>query len=178
MAEVSNPHKKFQFTLNIPRVGVFLAQEVTLPETENDIVEHGDTNHLIKTAGLAKFGMLTINMIQSAAVLANDTVQLYNWVRQIQDAYQGGGDIPDNYKVEGSVSQYATDGQTVIATWKFEGLWLQKINGVELSRTDSENTIHALEFCLDKMHKGQGAAPTPDSLFGDPVVSTGGSINV
>ncbi len=170
MAEVANPHKKFQFTLSIPRVGTFLAQEVTLPEIESDIVEHGDTNYIIKTGGIAKFGMLTVNSIQSANVLASDTVRLYEWVRQIQDPYAGGGDTPANYKVEGSVTQYATDGSTVLATWEFEGLWLQKINGVELSRTDSENTVHALEFCVDKMFKGRGAAPTPDSLFGDPIV--------
>ena len=58
MAQVSNPRKEFNFTIQIAPAPInpFLAQKVEIPEITIDQTEHGDTNHDIKTAGRIKFG--------------------------------------------------------------------------------------------------------------------------
>lgn len=148
MAKVDNPRKRFQFGISIPGLNPFLAQEVKIPDVEFDMVEHGDTGFLVKTAGLKKIGMLTINKI-----MPSDSTDkfMWDWMKQIFDTSVGGGDLPSNYKKHTMVEQYAPDGQTVIQRWEFAGTWPQKINGVEFSRHASENTVEVIELCVDEV---------------------------
>jgi hypothetical protein len=66
MAKVDNPRKQFQFTIIIPGLNPFLAQDVKLPDAEFDAAEHGDTGYLVKTAALKKIGDITISKIMPA----------------------------------------------------------------------------------------------------------------
>lgn len=150
MPEVSNPHKKFQWSIEILTLNPFLAQKTTTPDTEIDVVEHGETNHLIKTGGMVKYGNLMVEKISSASIDPLNNF-IWDWIRRIQDPATGGGDIPDEYKYNIRVLKYATNGETIIGRWEMEGAWPCKINGVELSRVESDNTIESLEFCIDKM---------------------------
>ena len=172
MPEVANPHKKFQFTLNIAGVGKFLAQKVTIPDMEADVVEHGDTNHLIKTPGLYKVGVLTVEQIQDGTKGGGGlptTRALYDWILACQNPYTGGGKESEIYKKSATVTELDLDGNTPLQTWAFTGVWLSKINGVELSRVDSENSMHTLEFQVDKMFKGKdSAAVEPSEATGPP----------
>lgn len=152
MAKIANPHKQFQWSIQLSVLDPFLAQKVTIPSPEIDVAEHGDTNYIIKTGGIIKWDTLKIEKISKASIdPLNNWV--WDWVQTIQDAYVGGGEIPEVYKVDGQIIKYATDGVTIIGTWECEGLWPQKINGVELSRVDSNNTIESIEFQLDRMRK-------------------------
>ena len=62
MAQIKNPRKVFNFSFQIMPLPIdpFLAQKVTIPEVSADVVEHGDTNHDIKTAGRVKYGNIMI----------------------------------------------------------------------------------------------------------------------
>lgn len=152
MANLRNPRKKFQFTIGIVTpfgvvVNPFLAQKVTVPEMTPDEVEHGDANYIVKTAGIQRVGKLMVEKISTAEAPDNS---MWDWIQSIQDPYSGGGAIPDFYKKIINIVQYATDGITPINEWTLEGVWPQKINGVELSRVDSDNTIESIEFCVDR----------------------------
>jgi|SRR5882757_460245 len=147
MAHINNPRKQFQFTILIPGLNPFLAQEVDTVDVEFDMAEHGDVGFLVKTAGLKKFGMLKVNKIQQAD--STDTF-IRDWMRQIFDTQVGGGDLPSNYKVTILVEQYSNDGVTVVERREYRGGWPQKANGVNLSRKGSENTIESIEFCIDE----------------------------
>lgn len=151
MANLANPRKQFQFSIYIVTpfgvaVNPFLVQKLTLPDQENDSVEHGDANYLVKTAGLMKVGKLIAEKISTASAPDNS---MWDWLQSIQDAHLGGGTIPDQYKKIIEVTQFATDGITPINQWRYEGAWPQKIHGVELSRTSSDNTIERIEFDVD-----------------------------
>jgi phage tail-like protein len=147
MANVSNPHKKFQFSIAILGMNPFLAQKVTTAERDLDQVEHGEGNHVIKTAGMVKLGNIMVEKISSAD--GPDRL-FWDWIASIQNEFIGGGLIPDNYKFPIQIQKYATDGLTVIATWNYIGCWVKKINGVELDRVSSENTIESLELSVDR----------------------------
>ncbi len=146
-AKISNPRKSFQFGIFIPGLNPFLAQTVKLPDLELDVVEHGDTNFDVKTAGKQKLGMLSITKISPQADIDRF---VWLWIRRIQDTRLGGGLPPSAYKYTAIVEQYGADGISVIHRWEFFGVWPQKVNGIEFSRQASENTIENIDFCVDE----------------------------
>lgn len=148
MAEIANPRKKFQFGIFIPGMNQFLAQEVKLPDSEIDMVEHGDVNFDVKTGGKRKIGMLSVTKIMPADSTDNF---MWSWQDQIQDIRGGGGDLPSDYKKRILVEQYGPDGLTTLQRWELIGAWPQKINGVDFSRKDSENTVETIDFCVDQL---------------------------
>lgn len=146
-AHVPNPRKQFQFNVIIPGLNPFLAQEVKTPDEEFDNVEHGDTGYLVKTAGMKKIGQLTITKIAPA-----DSTDTYfrNWARQILDTRIGGGLPPSAYKCSIIVEEFGNDNLTVIERTIYNGCWPQKINGKDLSRKGSDNTVQSIEFSIDE----------------------------
>lgn len=147
MAKVDNPRKQFQFTIIIPGLNPFLAQDVKTPDSEFDSVEHGDTGFLVKTAGLKKIGMLSINKICPA----DDTDKFFKlWQRQILSTDQGGGQLPSQYKRPILIEEYAPDGITVINREMYRGCWPQKLNGKDLNRKGSDNTIESIDLSVDQ----------------------------
>lgn len=147
MAKVNNPRKQFQFQVSIRGINPFLCQEVKLPEVEFEMAEHGDVNFDVKTAGKKKLGMLTINKIFPMDQPDNE---IRNWALEIQNTDAGGGSLPSEYKRSIFVQQFAADGETVVESWEFDGVWPQKINGIEFNRRSSENTVQSIEFCVDE----------------------------
>lgn len=150
MAEIENPSKEFQFRITLPGLNSFLAQEVNLPEKDIDVVEHGDTNFLVKTGGMVKVGNLMIDKICPS----DDTDDfVWDWLESIQSQDSGGGDLPSEYKTEGMVEQLGNDGITTVKAWLLSGCWPHKVNGVKFSRTSSSNTVERIEFCADKFKR-------------------------
>jgi len=147
MANIANPHKKFQFSIFLFGMNPFLVQKVFLADREIDIVEHGEGNHVIKTGGILKLGSLRIEKLYNASL---PDKLIWAWINLVQNEFTGGGVIPEAYKKAVQIQKLATDGSTVLNTWNYVGVWPQKINGVELDRMSSENTIENIEFCIDQ----------------------------
>ena len=152
VTKFSNPRKKFQFSISFYPASPFnswQAQKVTLPDTDIEMDLHGDTNHDIKTAGRVTIGELTIERIMSSK---RSEQELWAWFATCQSSLLGGG-LPPNggigYKRSIEISEYAEDGVTVIDKWVYNGVWPTKVNGIELSRTESGNTIESVEFAVD-----------------------------
>lgn len=147
MAEIANPHKKFQFSIFLFGMNPFLAQKVTLADRELDQVEHGEGNHLIKTAGLVKIGNMTVDKIFNASLPEKI---IWAWINSIQNEFTGGGLIPEAYKKAVQVQLLSTNMRTPVKTWNYIGAWPCKINGIELDRVSSDNTIESIEFSIDQ----------------------------
>lgn len=150
MAQVENPRKQFQFNVIIPGLNPFLCQKVKSPDVELEIAEHGDANYLVKTAGIKKVGMMSLEKILSAVSIDN---YISNWMSDIQSTRSGGGMLPMFYKRNILIEQYAPDGRTVIATYVMIAAWPQKRNGIEFDRKASDNTIESVEFCCDDLQQ-------------------------
>lgn len=150
MAKINNPAKEFQFRITLAGLNAFLCQEVTLPDQDVDVVEHGDANYMVKTGGMSKLGHMMVDKICSAGV----DVDTFVWaiLEAIQDTALGGGLLPSAYKTTCLVEQLSNDGVTPTKAWLLEGVWPHKVNGVKFSRTSSANTAERIEFCVDKMH--------------------------
>ena len=177
-ASIANPHKQFQFQITIGNMDPMLAQKVTLPSPEIDVVEHGDKNHIIKTAGLIKFDTLKVEKISwGGNVYSGDGYSkdqniafmgqadnFWKYIHNIQNCLVGGGTLPSQYKMDITVSKYGTDGMSEIGTWTYYGCWPSKINGVELSRVTSDNTVESIEFQVDEMRPLATRTQAVDSL--------------
>lgn len=147
MAQVTNPHKKFQFSIFLFGMNPFLAQKVTLPDKEIEQVKHGNGNHPVKTAGMIDFSNLIVEKLLNSSV---PDKLIKSWMLLVQDAFTGGGTIPEVYKKAIQVQRLATDGVTVLETYNYVGAWPCKVNGLELDRMSSDNTIETIEFSVDK----------------------------
>jgi phage tail-like protein len=147
MANVSNPHKKFQFSIFLFGMNPFLAQKVTTAGRAIDQVEHGEGNHVIKTAGMVKLENVTVEKISNASL---PDKLIWAWITLIQNEITGGGAIPEVYKKGFQIQKLATDMVTPIGTWNYLGAWPCKINGTELDRVSSDNTIESIEFSVDQ----------------------------
>lgn len=150
MAKVSDPKKHFNFTIRVAGLNEWLVQKLTIPDHEIDVVEHGDTNFIVKTGGIIKFGNVMVEKISPATFPDNF---IWTWIRQVQDALIGGGQLPSVYKRTGDAIHFSNDNITPTDIWTLEGLWPCKINGIELARATSENTIESIEFCVDRVIK-------------------------
>lgn len=147
-AKVANPLKQFQFQIFIPGMNPFLAQKVKLPDDESDVTEHGDAGYLVKTPGLAKLGMLTVEKIQSAGVLDN---AISTWRRLIFNYQTSLAALPSAIKRTIVIVQYAPDGISVVNRYMYDGCWPQKVNGIDLDRKGSDNTVETIDFCVDEL---------------------------
>ncbi len=152
MAKISNPRKRFNFSIQVQPAPInpFLCQNVTLPERTMEQVEHGDTNHNIKTAGKVSFSNLQIGKILTTSGADN---YMYDWAQSCQDSVVGGGLLPDQYKRVVTVTELAEDGTSILNTWVCTGCWPQRINGQELDRMSSDNTMENLELSVDNCEK-------------------------
>src|SRR5689334_6340056 len=114
MPQVSNPHKKFQFSIFLYGMNPFLAQKVTMPDREVAAIEHGEGNYTVKTGGMIALG----NVIVEKLFNANFADRLfYGWIKMVQDEFGGGGAPPDIYKQAMQIVHYATNGVTVLKTY-------------------------------------------------------------
>jgi hypothetical protein len=147
MANIANPRKNFQFSISVPGLNPFLAQKVTLPEESIDVVEHGDTNYLVKTGGIRKVGKLVVEKIMFATGADN---WLRDWMLEVQNITLGGGLLPSLYKRTIRIDQLSNDGVTIINTHYYYGCWPSKRDAIELDRTTSENTMEKIEFEVDE----------------------------
>lgn len=146
MAKVANPHKRFNFSIQVMDMNPFLAQRVQTPDVSVEAVAHGEGNRDIKTAGKKSFGNLIIDKIEPSSF--SDTL-FRDWLRLVQDEIIGGGSIPAIYKRTIIVKLFHTNGLTVKNQWVFGGCFPVSINGVELDRMSSDNTMTSIEFSVD-----------------------------
>lgn len=152
MAKISNPRKKFNFSIQVVELPInpFLFQKVNIPEKEIEMTEHGDVNHNIKTGGKSKFGNLTAEKLMTTDGADN---YFWDWAASVSDAIIGGGLVPDEYKRTLLVTELAEDGTSILNSWLILGAWPQKINGQELDRMSSDNSMESIELCVDKADK-------------------------
>lgn len=152
MAKFANPRKKFNWSIQITPdpINPFMFQKVTLPDAEITQDKHGDTNHDIKTAGRVDYGNIVCEKLMPSD--AKD-VYLWSWFEACQSSVIGGGLPPSGYKKTITVTEFAEDGITVLNTWIALGVWPTRLNGLELDRSQSDNSIETVEFSVDKLKK-------------------------
>lgn len=152
MAQVSNPRKSFNFTIQISPspINPFLAQKVEIPEVTLAQTTHGDTNHDIKTAGRIETGNIRIDKISTTSGADN---YMWDWLYSCQDPIIGGGLMPTQYKRIVTISELAEDGTSILNTYVCIGCFPTKINGQTLDRTSSDNTMESIELSVDKVEK-------------------------
>lgn len=151
-AKVKNPRKKFLWSITFPKhpINTYLFQTCTLPDIEIEQVAHGDINRDVKTAGRVTIGNLIVEKLMTTS--GSDT-WLHDWLYSCQDHIVGGGLVPNQYWETVIVNELAEDGVSVLNTHLFEEVWPCKVNGQELDRMASENSIESIEFSVGTADK-------------------------
>lgn len=150
MAQIANTRKVFNFIVEIAGINQFEIQKVTLPEVEVEKVEHGDTNHSIKTAGRITFGDLVLEKIRP---LPQADVWAWTWLTQSQNAITGGGLLPINFKRTIVVKEMDNTGNVAVNRWICEGCWVTKVAQSDFDRMSSDNIVETITLNVDKVQR-------------------------
>lgn len=151
-AKVKNPRKKFlwQIIFTEHPVNSYLFQNVTLPEITIEEVAHGDINRDVKTGGRVTIGTMTAQKLETTS--GSDT-WLWDWMMSVQDHQLGGGLTPPEYWCTAVVNELAEDGVSVLNSWILSEVWPTRLNGQELDRMSSDNSIEEIEFSVGTIEK-------------------------
>lgn len=152
VAKVKNPRKKFLWQIIFVKhpINPFLFQTVTLPEVTIEQVSHGDINRDVKTGGRISLGNLIASKLSTTS--GSDT-WLWDWMMAVQDLQLGGGLTPSQYWETIQVNELAEDGKSILNSWVCTEVWPTKLNGQELDRVSSDNSIEEIEFSVGSMEK-------------------------
>lgn len=148
MAKVTNPRKGFNFVISFPGYPFepILAQKVTTPDIDIEQTEHSEGIYSVKTGGRIKIGNVNIDKI--ARTTESDSF-FTSWAQQVADPVVNGGILPDAYKRSCVIDEVAENGVTVIDRHVYLGVWPTKLNGKELNRMSSDNTVQSVELSVD-----------------------------
>ena len=151
-AQVKNPRKKFLWSIEFPShpINAYLFQNVTLPEITIEEVEHGDVNRSDKTGGRVSVGTMTAQKLETTS--GSDT-WFWDWLFSVQDMINGGGLTPSQYWQTVIVKELAEDGVSVLNKWVLTEVWPTRVNGQELDRMSSDNSIEEIEFSVGTCDK-------------------------
>lgn len=151
-AKVKNPRKKFlwQVIFTEHPINSYLFQSVELPEITIDQTSHGDINRDVKTAGRVHVGNLTCKKLETTS--GSDT-WLWDWMMACQDLLLGGGLTPKEYWSGVVINELAEDGTSILNTWTATEVWPCRLNGQDLDRMSSDNTIEEIEFSVGTIEK-------------------------
>ena len=152
VAKVKNPRKKFLWQIIFVKhpINPFLFQTVTLPEVTIEQVSHGDINRDVNTGGRISLGNLIASKLSTTS--GSDT-WLWDWMMSVQDLQLGGGLTPSQYWETIQVNELAEDGKSILNSWVCTEVWPTKLNGQELDRVSSDNSIEEIEFSVGSMEK-------------------------
>ncbi len=151
-AKVKNPRKKFLWQVVFLKhpINAYLFQNLTLPEISIEQVSHGDINRDVKTAGRISVGNMSCSKLETTS--GSDT-WLWDWIMSCQDLILGGGLTPSQYFENIQVNELAEDGRSILNSWVMSECWPCKINGQELDRMSSDNTLESIEFSVGTCEK-------------------------
>lgn len=143
--------KVFSFGMEIDGLDVALAQDVKLPDVEVGKVEHGDTNYNKKTAGGVTTGDCEIQKLK--AVGSGDNFA-WDWLTQAQNPATGGGGLPEDYKRDVVIKEFAPDGITTLDSYLLVGCFVMKISNSNYKRgAQDENMIETVTLSVDRVEK-------------------------
>lgn len=151
-AKIKNPRKTFLFQIIFTKhpINAYLFQKATIPEVSVEEVEHGDVNRSVKTAGRVSVGTLTVSKLETTS--GSDT-WLWDWLMSVQDMLLGGGLTPPQYWETVQINELAEDGVSILNSWICEEVWPTRLNGQDLDRMSSDNTIEEIEFSVGTVEK-------------------------
>lgn len=150
MAKINNPKKQFNFAVYAPGLNNYAVQTANIPGYEIDATEHGDTNYKVKTPGMINFENITLEKLRPMDVADN---WVHDWVNETADAFTGANGLPGSIKRNITIVQLASDNITVTDQWEVEGAWPVRVNGMNLSRVSSDNSMETVELSVDRVRK-------------------------
>lgn len=151
-AKVKNPRKRFLWQIVFVKhpINAYLFQSVTIPEITIEQVSHGDINRDVKTGGRISVGNLIATKLETTS--GSDT-WLWDWLMSVQDLLLGGGLTPSEYWETVLINELAEDGVSILNSWTCTEVWPTRVNGQELDRMSSDNTIEEIEFSVGTCEK-------------------------
>lgn len=152
MANIADPVKNRQFSVEIDGYQGILAQKMTKPTLEIDVAEHiGDGAQIIKTASGIKTGDLILTNVVDGAD-ASSTRWSYSELKKAVDPETGLIGSPTDYKRNIVIRQLRGDG-TYAASFMCEGCFVKAIDDGEQDKASTDNLERSVTISVDKFYQ-------------------------
>ena len=145
VGERKDPYKNHRFLVEIDGVAQAGFREVTIPETEQDVIEYREGNEppgVRKLSGLPKYG----NAVLRWGV--TDSLDLYQWRKLVEE-----GKMNDARK-NMAIVLINEEGQTT-ARWEFTAAWPARYAAPQLNALANEVAIEQMEIAHEGMRRTQ-----------------------
>lgn len=143
-AENVTPGQTRHFRVEIEGINPFQVQEANVPDVEQDSVEVGDGQRMVKFPGMTKTGDITLKEFVDA--FAKDDLTL-KWFFGNGNPETGIAAAP-YVKLDGRIVRTDATGAAV-QTWAIQGAWPKKVSGYGFSKTKSEHLIREVVLSVD-----------------------------
>ena len=141
MPIIANVRKAFNFQIEMEGIVQAYIQEFVPPRKTVEVVEHGSSNSVVKTAGRATYEEMTLTKLRSAD---NSDTTLWTWLNQVQNVTtQTGANYQDYARI--IVIRELSPTGAILNSWRIE-CWCSGVDIGTLNRGASENTIESATF--------------------------------
>ena len=148
VANPVNPRKKFSWSVEFDGLDAILVQKLKIPTVSVDSVEHGVANILNKTAGMVKIGDLELTKLKFQN---KNESWAWDWLMDSSNQETGQVGLPTDYKKNGYIIHYDSDGESVLEKWQVIGCWPKNIEIDELDKVSSDNMMEKVTLSCDQI---------------------------
>ncbi len=141
--ERRDPYKNYRFLVEIDGITQAGFREVTIPDSTQDSIEYREGNEpttVRKLPGLIKYGNVSLKWG------ITDSLDLYNWRKQVEDG-----------KIKGARKNMAIvvldDEGNQATRWEFSQAWPTKYDAPDLNATGNEIAIESLDIAHEGMKR-------------------------
>jgi phage tail-like protein len=138
-----DPFRNFRFRLEIDGIQQAGFSEVTIPDTNSEVIDYRDGNEVTtarKLPGLTKHGNLTLKWG------ITDSMDIYNWRKKVE---------------QGKISEARRNMAVVLldeegndaARWEFAEAWPSKYDSPDLNAKGNDVAIETLEIVFELMER-------------------------
>lgn len=148
IANPVNPRKKFPWSLELEGLEPVLVQKCKIPTITVEVAEHGASNIKVKTGGMVTIGDIEINKLMFQD--SNES-WAYDWLKEVSNPENGTVGVPAEYKRNGYIIHYDTDGTSVLEKWQIQGCFPKEVEFDELDKTSSDNMMEKVVLSCDSL---------------------------
>lgn len=142
---VPNARKGFNFVVEVSGIPSFEVQSFTPPAIGAEVVEHGDANKSVKTAGRVTYGDATFTKLKR---LPGSDDAVWRWIREAQNGSRGSGGYFEDYNRTIVVREVGPNGVYTANYWVLTG-WVSNVEQSAFTRTESDNVLQTVTLAIN-----------------------------
>lgn len=147
-ASAISPRKQFRFAIVCDGIETAYIQKFKAPKIDIKSAKHGDGPFDINTASRISFGTAELDTLKPSE---SATYWWKDWLGLIINLSSGAMGLPETYKKNLLIVEYAADGTTVVEQTELVGCFPTEIDPSDLDKLGEGNAIDKIKLSVDRV---------------------------